>query len=142
MKKFIFILWALTFLQISCSEDAFAPLAEDFYLFQLVGTWSATELVVTGCEEERQNGSITCDSEACLILIIDPDGSFTIVDNFDNSSSGDQGNLFVDESTITLCPSSNTDCEDNQYILSEETLTLSYEDAETGCSFVLLLNRQ
>lgn len=126
----------------SCSEDSLEPLAEDFFLQQLVGTWNASEIVTTGCLDEQGNGSRTCDLDRCFILTIAPDGLYILIDNFESPPLNETGVLTVGENTIKRCSVTNEDCVDDAYILSDETLTISYDDPDTECNIVVVLTRQ
>lgn len=142
MKKSFFILGLLTLICTSCSEDSLEPFNEDFFLLELVGIWHASEVVITSCNDEEENGSRTCSTDTCLILTIDPSGSYIVIDNFENPPATERGTVAVGESEIVFCSTGIADCETNSYILSDETLTISYQEPITECSSIIVLQRQ
>ncbi len=110
-------------------------------MLQLVGTWTAGEVVTTGCVDDKENGARTCDLNDCLILTIEPGGSYTLIDNFEFPSVTERGTVSVEEELIVFCPTSSNDCEENQYLFSDDTLTISHREDDTECNFVLIFSR-
>lgn len=129
MKRYILSLAALvvlTTLFSGCKKDTVEP--KD----GIIGVWSSSNIVISGCEDEADNGTITCDL-SCISLRINENETYVKVD------SREEDNVITSEGTVTVSGSDLIFCETNSgctrqpFTLDGDNLTVSFSD-DDGCS--------
>jgi hypothetical protein len=106
---------------ISCKDDPAPP--------SIVGTWTETSYVVSGCDDPTENESETCTSSCDVIVITDT----TI------SSDGDTQTYTKTGTTITVVYGSISVTA--SYTVTETTLVLTQDDDFGGCKYVSTFKR-
>lgn len=119
-------LMLLVLLASGCKKDDVEP--KD----GVVGVWSSSNIVITGCEDEADNGTITCDL-SCISLRINENETYVKVD------SREEDNVITSEGTATVSGSDLIFCETNAncirqaFTLDGDNLTITFSD-DDGCS--------
>ncbi len=114
----------------SCDEDSL-PGPLDL----LAGTWEATSIVTTGCNDASQNGTLDCDP-FCLSITINSDGSYTLTDGLESPPSTESGVITATLDKISLCAKGD-ECSANTpagYSLNGSSLVVTFTDEDLpGC---------
>jgi hypothetical protein len=135
-----------TLLIISCKKDDPKDL--------IIGSWQASALTTTSCTNPEDNQNLTftagCFTEnsfgvkICINTTFSPNGTYEFI--FKTTVFGstetdiDQGTYSINGNTLTLCPD-GSNCEENKFTITENTITLSSVDTDTGCDSKLSLIR-
>jgi len=112
----------------SCSKDE-----KENVLKSLVGDWNASSTDISGCADEGDNESTTCNI-FCFELSFKENGSYTLLDSREAGSPiTTEGTFTVTDSDIIFCET-DSDCTRKAFTLNRNSLTLTYVD-EDGCNY-------
>lgn len=125
----LLIIFLLTSIFISsCSKDE-----KDNVLKSLVGDWNTSSIEISGCDDEADNESLTCNI-FCFELSFKEDGSYTLLDSREaGSPTTTEGTFTITDSDIIFCETGR-DCTRRAFTLNRNSLTLTYGD-EDGCDY-------
>ncbi|MFY0650472.1 MAG: hypothetical protein JXQ96_00495 [Cyclobacteriaceae bacterium] len=135
MKRCILLSIAILPIIFGCSKDDDASNQNE-----LEGTWVSSAVEVTGCEDESDNYTTTCDSP-CLFLRIAADSTFEETDASDGDGEIREGTIVVSGSDLILCdPDGESNCVRKSFSQDGDSMSLSSTD-EDGCLRVIAYTR-
>jgi hypothetical protein len=121
----------------------------------IIGTWQAGALTTKNCTDIKENQSLTFTSgcftensvgvKICINATFSANGTYdfvfkTTVLGSAKDTDMDQGTYSINGNTLTLCPDADgSNCEENKFTITENTLTISSVDTDTGCDSTLTL---
>ena len=112
----------------SCSKDD-----KEDVIKSLVGDWNTSSVDVSGCADEDDNESTTCNI-FCFELSFDNEGNYSKLDSREAGNPiTTEGTFTITDSDIIFCETSS-DCLRRAFSLDRNSLTITYTD-EDVCTF-------
>jgi hypothetical protein len=110
----------------------------------LAGTWEASSIVTTGCDDTSQNGTLECDP-FCLSITIKSDGTYTLIDGLEDPVSTESGVISATVDKLTIC-ATGEDCSSDppaSYSLNGSSLVVTFTDQDLpGCQLKATFSKQ
>ncbi len=118
----------------------------------IIGSWQAKTLVTKSCTNASDNQALTfssgCYEEGFIGVKICINATFLANGKYDfifkttifgtTETDTEQGTYSINGNELTLCPLGG-DCEDSQFIISENAISLISVDPDTGCDTELTM---
>lgn len=156
MKKVILISFSLLILLFfSCKEDQEDPSGN---LADLLGTWTLTESIYTECDSISQNGnqSFECTNSDCVQYTFGIDTVQTERDSLiiyyygistkvNGQIDGLSGEFSLSGDRLSLCQENEEEtsvCEDFEFSIRTDGLSLLKRNESTGCRETLVFTRE
>lgn len=117
-------------LLLSCDEDS-VPGPLDL----LAGSWEASSIVTSGCDDTTQDGTLECDP-FCLRITINSDGTYTLTDGLESPPSTESGVITATLDKISLCAKGEecSGASPDSYTLNGSNLVVTFSDDDLpGC---------
>ncbi len=120
----------------------------------IIGSWQAKTLVSKSCTNASDNQSLTfssgCYEEGFIGVQICINATFFANGKYDfifkttilgtTETDTEQGTYTINGNELTLCPLGG-DCEDSQFTISENAISLISVDPDTGCDTELTMTK-
>jgi hypothetical protein len=120
----IFLILNILLFTFSCSED------EDSN--PLLGTWTQTSVLASGCTDPSDNGSSSsvCSSTECFKIIFKSNGQGSTEDIVNGIAYKESFTYSVSGNTLTIATAPDV----KSYEINGSILTIFQEETVTGCS--------
>lgn len=130
LKSLILIVFVTSFIYLSsCSEDD----AKN----DLLGSWVATTIVNSSCDDSNDDGTttLTCTTEDCIRIVFSEGSEYEIQITENTANRRESGTVRIDGSTIDLCEEDEgvSVCDRFSFSVNSSTLVLTMTDESTGC---------
>ncbi len=130
LKSLVLIVFVTSFIYLSsCSEDD----AKN----DLLGSWVATTVVNSSCDDSNDDGTttLTCTTEDCIRIVFSEGSEYEIQITENTASRRESGTVRIDGSTIDLCEEDEgvSVCDRFSFSVNSSTLVLTMTDDQTGC---------
>lgn len=146
LSSFVFILVTISLFFTSCEDS----------INDLVGTWDYTQVSFTNCTDATANGNFdyTGDGDCEVINSITTCTQLSLEMDETNymiretvTTDGNEVSSILDEGTYTITPNgvvgpsiqfcTDLVCRSEAYLVSGNTLTLEFNDVNTGCNRII-----
>lgn len=129
-KSYVLIAFIASFVCLSsCKEDDASN--------DLLGSWVATSVVKSSCEDSSDDGTseLTCTTEDCIRVIFSEGAEYEFQVTESSATRRQSGTVRLDGSTMDLCEEEEgvSLCDRYSFSVSSSTLVLTIANESTGC---------
>ena len=135
----MFIIALFSFGVLACDNDS-EP-SPEVNASTLEGVWIVTSAVAENCNDASENGTFAsvCTPTDCLSVEFRADGTFVSTELDDGVTTTDEGTYSVSGNQLTLTEGGMSEVA--AFTIDGNTLTLSGNEASTGCDFTTSLTK-